>query len=321
MFRTALVLSGGAARALAHLGVLEQLEKHRIRIDIIVGTSMGAIIGGLYAYYGRALFVNRHIRKFLESEIFQKGIALASDHSTTGEESEGFFQRFLTSFRKGLFYTRSITRHSLVPSDYYNEAIVQLIPEISIEQLNVPFAAVALDITSGEEIVFRTGSLRKAVMASAAIPGIFPPLNMDDRVLVDGGWVDNAPVIPAIMMGAHFVICSDSSWSISELWPNPASAIELAFRCNDITRILLTDLKKQHADVIIRPRLHGITWSDFGSIDHCYLAGSIACKEMIPEIKKKRRFRYVTTLGGLLTPPGRKPLFKISKLATIKKQK
>ncbi len=313
MFKTALVLSGGAARALAHLGVLEQLEKHNIKIDIIVGTSMGAIIGGLYSYYGKALFVNRHIRKFLESEIFQKGIALASDHSTTGEESEGFFQRFLTSFKKGLFYTRSVTRQSLVPSDYYNEAMIQLIPEANIEQLSIPFAAVALDITSGEEIVFRTGSLRKAVMASAAIPGIFPPLSINDRVLVDGGWVDNAPVIPAIIMGAHFVICSDSSWSVSELWPNPTSAIELAFRCNDITRILLTDLKKQHADVIIRPKLHGITWSDFGSIDYCHLAGSIACKETISEIKKKMRFRYFITLGGLITLPGKKPLFKIPK--------
>ncbi len=298
MFKTALVLSGGAARALAHLGVLEQLEEHKIKVNMIVGTSMGAIIGGLYAYYEEIALVNKHIRNFLKSEIFQKGISLASDHATTNEESEGFFQRFLTSFRKGLFYTRSVTRQSLVPSDYYREAIAQLVPEINIEDLSIPFAAVALDILSGEEIIFTTGSLRRAIMASAAIPGIFPPLNINGLTLVDGGWVDNAPVIPAIMLGAHFVMCSDSSWSISELWPNPSSAIELAFRCNDITRILLTDLKKQYADVIVRPKLHGITWSDFDSIDYCHLAGKVACKETIPVIKKRKRLKYISTLGG-----------------------
>ncbi|MBW1975366.1 MAG: patatin-like phospholipase family protein [Deltaproteobacteria bacterium] len=301
MFKTGFVLSGGAARALAHLGVMERLEEAGMKPDMIVGTSMGAIIGGLYCYYRKASLVHERMKRFLESEIFQKGIVLVSDQAhATAEQSEGFFQRFITSFRRGIFYTRSVTRKNLVPYDYYETGIVELVPEVNIEDLKPRFAAVALDVATGEEIVFRSGSLRRAVMASAAIPGIFPPVEFGEFVLVDGGWIDNVPVIPAILMGAHFVVCSDASWSIPELWPNPSSAIEMSFRCSDITRILLTELKKQKADVIIKPKLHGIRWSDFHQIDYCYRAGWNAAEEKLLEAQKRRKARWLQCFGGLI---------------------
>ncbi|SFM78709.1 patatin-like phospholipase family protein [Thermodesulforhabdus norvegica] len=302
MFKTALVLSGGAARGLAHIGVLEQLEKARISFDMVVGTSMGAIIGALYCYTGNAFLTAQRMKSFLQSEIFTKGLALAVEQPALTDQSEGAFQKLFASLKKGLYYTRSVTRPSLVPEKFYRQAISELLPDILIQDMPVRFAAVSLDMTKGEEYIFTRGPLRKAIMASAAIPGVFPPVAIGERLLVDGGWIDNVPVTPAIKMGAHCVICSDSSWSVAELTPFPTNAVEVAFRCSDITRILLTEIKKSQADFIIRPGLYGVRWSDFHMFDYCVSAGREACAKVLKRIRRTIRIRKIQSLGGLCRP-------------------
>jgi NTE family protein len=305
MFKTALVLSGGGSRALAHLGALDEFLKRNMQIDLVVGASMGAIIGGLYAYYGDVLTASAKIREFLESELFVYHFSKATDN-TLETASESLIDRYVGWFKKGIYYTHSIVKSALVSEETYLEVMSHLIPSHPMEKLNLPFAAVAMDIATGEEIVLRTGCLRKAVSASLAIPGILPPVQYDGRLLVDGGWADNVPSAPAIAMGAHFVIGVDASTQLHELGPMPASALDLLHRSNDITRILLNRERRKCADVLLTPEIGYLHWADFTYVDHCIRAGKRVVSKNLWHIRMKALKRRAHSLGGWIHP-ARKP--------------
>ena len=224
-FKFSLALSGGSARALTHVGVLREIDRHGLRADIIVGSSMGAVVGGLFAHYGNTDLVGERLRVLIESDLFRKAIAVARDEPS-GEGSETIFHRFKQLFRKGLSYGQSMRRPSLISEEDYRGIMEDLMPDLLIEDLPVRFAAVAMDVLSGEEVIITKGSLRTAVAASSAIPGLLPPIEYRGRLLVDGGWLDNVPVAPAIALGGHFVLAADASVDVAGLGPLPSSAVE-----------------------------------------------------------------------------------------------
>ncbi len=300
-FKVSLALSGGSARALTHVGVLRELERQGMHVDIIVGTSMGAVVGGLYAYYRDVGMVSERLRVLIESDLFMKTVAMARDDRLE-EGDEGFFNRFLSLFRKGVHFSHSMHRPALISDESYEEIMEDLIPDGLIEELPVSFAAVAMDLLSGEEVVIRTGPLRTAVAASAAIPGLLPPIEVQGHLLVDGGWVDNVPVVPAIAMGAHFVLAVDASLDVPGLGPLPASAIEHLFRCNEITRIKLMQHLKRTADITVVPEIGRTDWSQFSCLDRCSIAGSRALAEAIPYVRGKLLARRCLTFNGWLHP-------------------
>ncbi|MHC1741632.1 MAG: patatin-like phospholipase family protein [Syntrophobacteraceae bacterium] len=304
-FKTALVLSGGSARALTHLGVLAELLAHRIVPDLIVGTSMGAVIGALFAYYRDMQRVKTAVHGLVESDLFLRTISAASEERPYTDE-DGFFNRFLGLFRKGVYYTHSLTRSALIAESTYLEIMTDLIPDCDLQELSIRFAAIAMDPATGEEIVITRGSLVNAVSASAAIPGILPQVEHENRMLVDGGWLDNVPVAPAIALGAHFVLAVDASLDIPGLGPMPTAAIEHVFRCNEITRIRLMQHRKQHADVLVTPRIGETNWSHFSCIDRCSTAGRDAVREALPLIHRQILRRKARTLGGRFHPARRR---------------
>lgn len=300
-FKTALVLSGGGSRALAHLGVLDELVNHGIGIDLIVGTSMGAIIGGLYAYHGDMAIVLRKIREFLQSELFVETLSRATS-GVEDDGSENLLERFVGLFRKGIYYTYSIVKSAMVSEQAYLQVMSELIPAHLIERLRVPFAAVAMDVVSGEEVVMRTGCLRQSIAASAAIPGVLPPVQRDGRHLVDGGWVDNVPVAPAIAMGAHFVIGIDAALQIHELGSLPSSALDLLHRGNDITRIVLSRERRLCADVLLTPPLGPMNWADFQNLDQPIQAGRQTVLQNLAHLKKQAYRRKARCILGRCHP-------------------
>jgi NTE family protein len=301
-FKSALVLSGGSARALAHLGVIEELERSNTKIDMIVGSSMGSIIGGLYAYYGDAATVIAKLRQLFASDIFLRTASTMIDDGTGQLGMDGFFNRFIWLFRKGIYYTHSMLRSELVSESLYSEIIGMLMPDVLLEDLPIPFAAVAMDLKTGEEIVITKGPLRKAVAASSAIPGLFPVIEMNGRSLIDGGWVDNVPVAPAIALGAHFTLAVDATLEISGMPAYPQTAIEIVFRCNEITRILLTRHRKSYADALITPEIGQMFWADFSALDQCISAGRNAFNEKASTILKKATLRRYLTCWGTVHP-------------------
>ncbi|MGC9965123.1 MAG: patatin-like phospholipase family protein [Syntrophobacteraceae bacterium] len=301
-FKSALVLSGGSARALSHLGVIQGIERAGLRFEMIVGTSMGAVIGGLYACYEDSARVIDRLKNLFESELFIKAASNAANEKYVFLSQDGFFNRFVWLFRQGVFYSHTMLRMELVTEDIYERLIAALVPDVLIEDLPVRFAAVAMDLMTGEEVVLTKGSLRRAVAASSSIPGFFPAVQINGRSLVDGGWTNNVPAAPAIALGAHFILAVDATLEISAMASSPRSAMEVLFRCNEISRILLTRHRKSAADVLIVPEIGNIFWADFGSFDHCLSAGKKALEENSSAISRQMLLRRLQTLEGLVHP-------------------
>ena len=169
-----LALGGGAAKGIAHVGVLKALEDQKVNIRYIAGTSVGAIIASLYAFNVSVDDIGSLARRLTMSKV--------------------------TSFKlskTGFFTTASL-----------RDLIVEYIGEVNIEDAKIPLAIVATDIRNGEEIILRRGSVADAVCASAAIPGIYIPVEIDNKSLVDGGLVQNVPVEALQAMGAGVTIAS-----------------------------------------------------------------------------------------------------------------
>lgn len=160
--KIALVLSGGGARGMAHIGVIEELEKRGYEITSIAGTSMGALVGGIYAL----------------------------------GKMEAFKKWMLTLDRRKVFSLVDFTlsNHGLVKGDKVLGAMKEFIPDTNIEDLPIPYSATAADIVHHKEVVYRTGSLYNAIRASIAIPTVLTPIIKNSSVIVDGGVINNVPI-------------------------------------------------------------------------------------------------------------------------------
>ena len=208
--RIALVLSGGGARGSAHVGVLKVLEELRIPVDMVVGTSMGAIVGGLYS----SGVSPEEMEVFLAETNWRDLLDNKPPTASPSVPAEGRRPDLSRSFR-GRIQPR-ITSTATQPPRQRSEAVYVLqsmtLPTAGIEDfdlLPIPFRAVATDLEKGDTIVIASGDLGSAMRASMSVPGVFSPVEIDGRLLVDGGIVDNLPVDVARAMGADIVIAVD----------------------------------------------------------------------------------------------------------------
>lgn len=160
--RAALVLGGGGARGVAHIGAIEELESQGFEISAVAGTSMGALVGGVYA--------SGHL------DPFREWMCALDKYKVFG----------LVDF--------ALSTEGLVKGDRVMEAMKALVPDVEIERMPVPFAAVAADLLTGDEVVLDAGGLYDAIRASISIPSVFKPIHRDGRVLIDGGTVNPLPV-------------------------------------------------------------------------------------------------------------------------------
>jgi len=179
----AVVLGSGGARGLAHIGVIKALEENHIPVDIVIGTSIGAFVGGLYA----------------------SGMDVKSMEKIVRDIDKMMVAKIMIPkfFAPGFIDNKRVI-----------EFISELVGEVNIENLNIPFAAVATNLVTGEEVVFYKGSLVNAIMASIAIPTIFQPVFLNNQYLLDGGLCNPLPISVAKEMGAHKIIAVNVS-------PNP----------------------------------------------------------------------------------------------------
>lgn len=282
------------------MGVLAALEREKIPINLIAGTSMGALIASVYALTPRCDFVVERFRRYLESKEFKKTNPefLHVHDYEEAPKFEGIFQRFASFIKKGIFYSQSLTKRAPISEENFAQNINFLLDDVEIEQTQIPLAIIALDLISGQEVVMRKGSLRKAVSASCAIPGILPPVKIDDWELVDGGWIDRVPIRPAREMGADLVIAVD----VAEVVDNTEdfnTGLGIVLRTNDISRYVLSQVQLKEADVVICPEVSGVHWSDFAHLDECLRAGQQAAGEKLAEIKslmKRKKIKKIFRL-------------------------
>jgi NTE family protein len=261
--KVGLVLGGGYARGLAHIGVLEVLETAGVPIDIITGTSMGALIGALYAHEKEAAIL-RHQATQLEM------VSLASLID-------------LKILKSGLFAGKKIINR-----------LKRLMGDLTFEELDIPFACIATDIISGEEVVMNKGKVLEAVRASISIPVIFTVVKKDGRFLVDGGLVNNVPVSVARKMGADYVIAVDVTPTAKERADHLLQDAEV--KEPSILNVMVQSLYittsqslcgiAANADVVIHPKLADVNPADFHKARECILAGELAATDIVMHIKK-----------------------------------
>lgn len=294
LIKIGLALGGGGAKGLAHIGVLQALEEERIPVDLIAGTSMGALVAGLYAFYPQSEKIIKKFKDYLESKIFQKTNPefLYGQVDRELSKFEGIFQRFARFIKKGVFYMQSLTKKSAISEEIFRQNIELLLDDVDIRKTTIPLAVVALDIKSGEEVVIREGSLREAVSASCAIPGILPPVNIQDKELVDGGWIDRVPVRPLREMGADLIIAVDVADDLEEV-EDLSTGLGIFLRSYEINRIALSRWQLQEADLVISPEMSNVHWADFGHLDQCLQAGREATQKKMPTIKRLVRNKKI----------------------------
>jgi len=248
--RLALVLGGGGARGLSHLGVLEEFEKAGIPIDAIVGCSSGAIVGALYADCMDLKSMKKVLNPLRKWDVLDINICKCRYGIVQGHSLERFLCKHLQSR--------------------------------NFEDLHIPFYAVATDLIAGELVTIGTGPLVPAVKASAAVPLIFRPVFLYERMLVDGGVADPVPVRSAKALGAQIIVAID----LSELLPQtcPTNLFGIAARSAELKLLLQSESCVEGADVIIRPELGALSMFDTDHHDFAYQAGKNAAREAIPQI-------------------------------------
>jgi len=277
-------LGGGAARGYAHIGVLKVLEENGCVPDIICGTSMGAVMGGLYAYFESTDKLIAHLQNYFEQE---DSIHKAMHKSIVKEEKkpESALENFLNYIKKGVMYGKAITSQSVVPEEMYKSTFDKLVPDVNIEDLNIPLGIIVTELISGEELLVTKGSLKLALMASSAIPGVYPPLFLDDMILVDGGWTDKTPVNPCKQMGASEVVAVCVSRELDDT-DDFRMGMDIVMRANAVTTHRLAQLQKQSAEAILFPEVSEIHWADFSALKEGVEAGVKCAEENIHTVKK-----------------------------------
>jgi NTE family protein len=251
--KVALVLGGGAARGFAHIGVIRALEQEKIPIDLVVGTSVGSLIGAIYAYDRNSFELEWTAFALEKDEVFDYGLlnALTNMGAAKGEKLEAFIR-------------------AKVPTE-------------NIEGLKIPFAAVATDLNRGTRVVLDKGSVGRAVRASSAIPGVFQPVEHQGKLLVDGGLIDNVPVSVAREKGADIVIAVDIGKQVSNF--NVVNIIDVMLQSIAIMNAENASFRRREATVLIEPRIGDVGMLDFTQKKRCMQAGIEATQKVMPEIK------------------------------------
>ena len=250
--KVGLVLGGGAARGVAHVGVIKVLVENKIPIHCISGTSSGAVFGALFAG-GMNPYDMAKQAKITD---WMKLVSLKL--SRTGPVSGGGIEKL----------------------------IIDNIGNKNIEEMRIPLSIVATDLKTGERVVFTHGNVAKAVHASSAIPGVFSPVHFQDRLLVDGLVVDNVPVTAARDMGADFIIAVDVVPNIKlDKWvPHMFNVIE---RAMDINCRRMSEAVKKTADIVIDPVEEDVSALSLDRAEELIKMGEIAANKALPQIMAK----------------------------------
>jgi NTE family protein len=249
--RVGLALGGGAARGFAHIGVIQVLEENGVKVDYVTGTSVGSLVAALYAS-GR------------------NGAALAAMADQMDE----------SAFADWAFPGRGLIR---------GEALARYVRENTggrtIEQMVVPLGIVATDLDSGQAILFQRGDAGTAVRASSSVPAVFTPVKIGTREYVDGGLVSPVPVRFARQMGAELVIAVDIS-AIPDGAPT-GDPMRMLLQTFAIMGKSINTFELRDADVLLRPKLAGVSSADFSNRKRSIQAGRDAMTAALPELKAK----------------------------------
>lgn len=251
--RIGLALSGGAVRGIAHIGILQALEDGGITPYCLSGTSVGALIATLYAF-------GTPVGKIQQLAAELKWLQIS--HFT-------------------------LSKLGLLSNEEMGRFVEQIIGKANIEDAVRPLAIVCTDIGTGGKVILRKGEAAKAVMASTCLPGIFIPVRMEDRLLVDGGLVEDVPISPLRPMGAEVVVAAHLSAGAT--YARPEDIMDVVINAFDIAIDLNIKGQIADADVVIKTRLAAYNRRDLDQFSGLYAAGYQAGARSIEPIRRALR--------------------------------
>ncbi len=246
-----LALGGGAVLGAAHIGILKAFEEKGIKIDCISGTSIGAFIAGLYAFG-------------ISPPEIEKRVA-----DVSWLDISGF----------------TIPKYGLLSNEKLGEMLKAELGDAAVENAAISLALVATDIGKGEKVVARRGNLAQYVMASTCIPGIFSPVTIDGRMLVDGGLLENVPVSPLKSMGADITVGVDLNANRS--YKDPEDIIDVLVNAIDITIDNATRLQVDGADFLIAPDVNAYNRNDADAVSDLIEVGYNSGLDAVLRIKEQ----------------------------------
>ena len=277
-----LALGGGGARGLVHIGVLKSLKKQGIPVHMVAGASIGATIGAMYAATLDPDWVEKRFRQFVQSDLYKK---IGLDRLVpTDQPNSSIFQTAATYVKNQIIVNLANDRLGILKQDRLLQVLEYLIPVKTFEELKIPFSCLTLDLNSGEDIIFKTGDLVEAILASSAIPGFIPPVEKNGLLLTDGSVSCPVPVITVRKMGADFSISVNVGMNNFETLQNP-NLLQVLGRAEQITSTRLGELKANTADITIRPNTMDVHWAEFNKIDQLIQNGENETDQLLWDIK------------------------------------
>ena len=277
--KVGLVLSGGGARGAAHIGVLKVLRDLRVPVDFIVGTSMGAIIAGLYASGMSIEEIEKALQTIDWSSAFRDKLDRKDRSFRRKRDDDFYLMKIKPGFRDGkLLFPSGVVQGQKI--DLILKSLTLAVAHVdNFDELGIPYRAVATDIVTGDAIVLGSADLALAMRASMSVPGALSPVKIDGRLLVDGGVANNLPVDVARQLGADVVIAVDISTplkkrdEISSMFSITGQLTGLLTRGN--TEEQINSLGDN--DILIIPDLGDITTAEFDRVDiSCYFSRKLA---------------------------------------------
>lgn len=303
--KVGLVLSGGGAKGLAHIGVLKTLDSLGVKIDYISGTSMGAVVGALYAsgYSGKQLdsiFSNINF-----DDILSDNLPRASKTFYERDNSEKYavtipFDKLKihlpSAISKGQNVFNLLTRLTLHVSDVNN-----------FENLPIPFFCIATNVETGAPVILNKGSLPQSVAASGAFPTLFQPVEIDNQILIDGGVANNYPIDELREKGMDIIIGVDVQDDLATK-ENLTSAPEILLQINNYRTIRDMKEKSKKTDIYIKPDIKGFTVVSFDEGQQIIERGRLAAVLLSEKLKKVTQSQIINN----------RPLVNVAKTDTIK---
>ncbi|MEN8815721.1 MAG: patatin-like phospholipase family protein [Nonlabens sp.] len=277
-----LVLSGGGAKGLAHIGTLKIIDSLGIKVDYIAGTSMGAIVGSIYA----SGYTGQQIDSVFETVDFDKIISDDIPRSSKTYYERRITERYAVTlpFKDFKIQLPSSLSKGQNIYDFLSKSLSHVKDVHDFSKLPIPFLCIATDITTGEEVVLETGYLPKAVNASGALPSVFAPVDIDGRLLIDGGVTDNYPIDKLRERGMDIIIgvdVQDDLKLLSEL----NGALDILSQINNFHTINDMKIKEPKTDIYIAPEIDGFTVLSFDQGRKIIQKGEKAARSKIPELQ------------------------------------
>ncbi len=265
-------LGGGMARGCAHVGVLRELERHDIPIDLLAGTSVGSLIGGAYA------------------------TGLSPDE----------IEKLATTIRWNDLGRPTVSLLGFYNSERTEDYVRKNFPVTEFEQTRIPFGAVATDLQTGKMVIFTEGSIPLAIRASCAMPVFYTPVTVNGRMMVDGGLVGHIPASVARMMGADIVIAVDVNSQHLPI-PQPTNMFTIMSQSLSVMGRSAVSYIYSDADVIIRPEIERVRPDDLSKAAEMIEAGEVAARKLIPKIRKLLSPRKKSFFNRIFSRPTHDP--------------